>query len=197
MKTYSEHPYLADVPRERILCFTGHRPERLPTGDKLRALTALLHHYIDLAVQQGYTHFYTGLADGVDYLAAEYLFTLRRTHPEIGIVGVQPCEDYHEFFRLRGYSLPRLEYMLANVDALVTMPGSYHNSRVFLLRNNYMVERSAAVIAVCSDGRSGSMQTFQYAIKQGLAYCRIRLDRNRNKFTVPELQTWEVQRSGF
>lgn len=193
------HPILQDIPRSRVLCFTGHRPERLPTGRNLQVLLQTLHYYIDMAVGQGYTHFYTGLADGVDYYAAEYLFTLRQKHPQIRIIGVQPCQDYREFFRCRGYSMPRLEFMLANLDALVTLPGTYRDSRVFHRRNYYMVDRSGAVIAVCGNMRSGSMQTFRYAQQQGLAYCRIYIPQNPNQpgWAILTPETWVSERRGF
>lgn len=199
MKRTDEHPLLQGVPKSRILCFTGHRPEKLPTGEILQILTETLHYYIDIAISQGYTHFLTGLADGVDYLAAEYLFTLRRKHPDIRVIGVQPCEDYREFFRVRGYSLPRLEFMLREADGLVVLPGSYKSYTVFQKRNYYMVDRAAALIAVCGNGRSGSMQTFNYAARKGLAYCRIYVGQNPD---LPAYRTltpekWVTQRSGF
>lgn len=182
---------LREVPRERILFFTGHRPEKLPEGEKLTHLLTLLHLYIDIAVKQGYTHFLTGLADGIDYYAAEYLFRLRKKNPAIKVIGVQPCQDYHAFFQLRGYSIPRLQFMLANADYVVTLTGSYRNSAVFLRRNCYMADHSKAVIAVCRKERSGSMQAFRYAAGQGLFYCRICLELEH----LPV--GWEVERSGF
>ncbi len=197
MEQLAEHPLLQNVPRERVLCFTGHRPEKLPTGKTLQILTETLHYYINIAVTQGYTHFLTGLADGVDYLAAEYLFTLRQRYPIIQVIGVQPCEDYKEFFCTHGYSLPRLEYMLSNVNGLVILPGSYRSYGAFKARNCYMVDRSAAIIAVCSEGRSGSMQTFSYAVRRGLAHCRICLDNVSGYHPYLSPQEWEVQRSGF
>lgn len=197
MEQYSEHPLLQGVPRERVLCFTGHRPEKLPKGQALQMLTDTLHHYIDLAIEKGFTHFMTGLADGVDYLAAEYLFRLRENNPQICVMGVQPCEDYKEFFGTRGYSMPRLEYMLRNVNGLIILPGSYRSRKAFQIRNYYMVDRSAAIIAVCGNGRSGSMQTFRYAQRQGLGYCRILPDAEQSPYTAPTPEAWKVERFGF
>ncbi len=196
MEQYAEHPLLQNVPRERVLCFTGHRPEKLPDGRTMQVLTETLHHYINISITKGYTHFMTGLADGVDYLAAEYLFMLRRRYPIIQVIGVQPCEDYEEFYARRGYSLPRLQYMLRNVNGLIVLPGSYRSYTAFRTRNYYMVDRSAAIIAVCGKGRSGSMQTLSYAMRQELAYCRICLENSgRDPFVTPE--SWEVERCGF
>ena len=187
----NQYPLLRGVPRENALFFTGHRPEKLPDGAKLNDLLTLLHLYTELAVRKGYTHFFTGLADGIDYYAAEYLFQLRRSCPSIRIIGVQPCDDYEAFFRRRGYSMPRLQYMLANADTVIRLPGSSWNPQVFLSRNRFMADHSGAVIAVCGNERSGSMQAFRYAQSQGLRYCRICLEREH------EPSGWDAERSGF
>ncbi len=182
----------------RALCFTGHRPEKLPTGRILRLLTDTLHYQIDRAVRNGYTCFYTGLADGIDYYAAEYLFTLRRSHPDIRVVGVQPCEDYEEFFLRRQYSTARLAYMLQTVDKTVVLPGTYRDPQVFLRRNRYMVDHSRALIAVCGSGRSGSAQTLSYARRSGLHCWQIVVDAQPDApaclLRTPE--TWPVLEYG-
>ncbi len=183
----------------KVLCFTGHRPEKLPTGQILRILTDTLHYYIDDAVDRGYTCFYTGLADGIDYYAAEYLFTLRKTRPGLHIVGVQPCEDYRDFFRQRRYSCARLEFMLHCVDKLVVLPGSFRDHGAFFRRNQYMVDRSQAIIAVCSGGRSGSMQTLNYAKRSGLAYRQILVgeDPDHPSYLMMRPETWPMRQRGF
>ncbi len=199
MNIYRPDAFPQNVPREKCLCFTGHRPEKLPMGVVYRGMVRMLNHYIDLAVQKGYTRFFTGLADGIDCLAAEYLFTLRSEHPEIEVIGVQPCEDYRTFFQQRGYSVPRLEFMLANIDSLVILPGSFRDSSVFLKRNCYMVDHSAAIIAVCRDGRSGSMQALNYARKNQLAYCWIRLMPGCSDWQGTAISDlpWEVHEERF
>lgn len=188
-------PLLPDpTPWESTLCFTGHRPESLPQGEALDALLNTLYHYIDRAVQLGFTHFYTGMADGIDYLAAAYLFRLRETNPALHIIGVQPCTDYREFFLNRGYSLSCLEEMLRELDSVIVLPHSWRDRDCFKKRNYYMVEHSSAVIAVCADVRSGSMQTFRYAKKERLAYCRIE-PFAQAPYPSPEL--WPTERCGI
>lgn len=177
------------------LCFTGHRPEKLPTGAALDALLQTLYYYIDNAVKIGFTHFYTGLADGVDYYAADYLFHLREQNPAITVIGMQPCRDYRDFFQNRGYSLRHLDEMLDNVDQLVVLPGTYSERGIFLKRNCSMVDRCSGIIAVCADGRSGSMQTYRYAVKNGLAYCRILPTVPEPPF--PEPAAWPAELYGM
>ena len=191
----SFHPPSLEIPWESSLCFTGHRPEKLPQGAVLTGLNRTLQLYICRAVELGFTHFLTGMADGVDYLAADHLFRLRMAHPEIRIIGIQPCEDYERFFRWRGYSVPHLRLMQENVDQLIVLPGSAWDRGIFLKRNRYMVDRVSAIIAVCDEGRSGSMQTFRYAQSQGLSYCRIYPEPPPG--TIPAPKAWPVDTMGF
>ena len=192
------YPQSAPDPKkwENALCFTGHRPEKLPQGKALSGLLDTLHYYICTAVEQGYTRFYTGLADGIDYYAADILFTLRLFDPRIRVIGIQPCQfGYDEFFHSRGYSVTHLRLMQENVDELIVLPGSAFDRGIFQRRNRALVDRSSAIIAVCRDGRSGSLQTYRYAISQGLCYCRIFPDPPDGQILPPEL--WPVECLGF
>jgi len=189
------HPQLADIPWESALCFTGHRPEKLPDGEILRGLTAALYYYIRQAVQLGFTHYFTGLADGIDYLAADYLFALREQNPNIYVIGIQPCTDYEQFYRYRGYSLAHLHRMQESVDRLVILSGSVWEKGIFLRRNRLMADHSSAVIAVCDDRRSGSMYTLSYARHHGLAYCR--LYPTPPDGNIPAPQDWHIEQNGF
>ena len=188
-------PALQGHPWERSLCFTGHRPEKLPPGNALTALTEALHYYIEYALRLGFTHFLTGAADGIAYLAAECLFSLRSSYPEIVVIGVQPCQDYEDFFRVRGYSLPHLHQMQKQADKWLTLPGSWRHRSVFFRRNCLMVDNASGIIAVCSEGRSGSMQTLQYARQRGLAICRLYPVGPPGPYPTPA--EWPVERRGF
>ena len=189
------YPQLADLPKSRSLCFTGHRPEKLPQGETLRGLKNTLQLYIFRAVLKGYTCFYTGLADGIDYLAADYLFALRMVRPDITVIGIQPCRDYESFFQRRGYDLAHLHTMLRNVDRLVVLPGSSWDRDVFLRRDDFMVDQCSAIIAVCGDGRSGSMHTLCYAKRHDLAYCRIYPSPPAG--SLPEPDHWPIEQHGL
>lgn len=189
------HPQLDNLSPVSSLCFTGHRPERLPGGAALLGLKETLHYYIRCAIDHGYTTYFTGLADGVDYLAMDYLFCLREIHPEILVIGMQPCQDYDSFYRRRGYNLSHLEEMRRNADRVIVLPGFSHDKGIFLQRNRVMVDQCTGMIAVCDDGRSGSMSAFTYARSKGLAYCRIFPTPPQG--TVPPPQEWRIEEHGF
>lgn len=190
-----QHGLLRDISRLNALCITGHRPEKLPGGKKLECLKKTLYYYLEYAVKQGYTHFFDGLADGIDFYAAEYLFRLRETNPELYVIGVQPSEDYEAFFRKAGYDLERLHIMQQNVDRLVVLPQKSWMRGAFLRRNSFMVDHCMAVLAVCSGASSGSLFTFRHGIKQGLAGCRISPIPPGGG--LPEPSDWQVERIGF
>lgn len=186
---------LSDIPWESALCITGHRPEKLPSGKQLEALKRTLRYYIDMAVSMGYTHFFNGIADGIDYYAAEYLFRLRETDPRLKVICIQPCEDYEQFFRKCGYSNEHLQEMLEGADELVVLPGSSGKQGIFLARDRFMVNRSSGILAVCREERSGSLYTYRYAVKQKLSACRIYPEMPDGSTPVPE--QWRVDRYGF
>lgn len=184
------------IPWESSLCITGHRPEKLPEGVYLKALEKVLYYYLDYAVMIGFTHFYVGMAEGIDYLSAMYLFTMRKKNPEIRIIGVQPCIDYETFFGIMHYDLSHLWQMQKQADEIITLSGTWKQKGTFLHRNQIMVEHSSAILAVCQcSHHSGSMHTLQYAKKLGLAYCWIQSDY------LPKLpispKSWAVERCGF
>ena len=189
------------IPKEKTLCFTGHRPDKLPQNEKLSVLLDTLYYYIDTAIQQGYLLFLDGMADGIDYFAAEYLFRKRAEFPEIRVIGVQPCRNYQQFFQDRHYNLQHLQTMQDGCDAVICLEGEYqkHNSKnndtLFQNRNYFLVNHSQALIAVCSLSRSGSRQTFHYAKQKQLSICRI--EANPSLLYTPKPEQWPVEKINF
>ena len=80
-------------PREKTACFTGHRPEKLFPSDTETAAQVLeirrsLHARILQAVDDGYTTFLCGMAQGVDLWAGDMVLSLQES------VAVLICPDY-------------------------------------------------------------------------------------------------------
>ena len=186
---------LQDFPWDASLCFTGHRPEKLPQGKTLEGLKNALYYRIFCSLRLGFSCFYTGMADGVDYYASDYLFRLREIRKDIRVIGIQPCTDYEAFFRRQGYSLPHLHKMQTQVDKLVILPGRSTDNGIFLRRNRVMVDHCSSIIAVCSNGRSGSMYTLSYARNHGLSYCR--LFPSPPDGAIPDPEHWPAELHGF
>lgn len=186
---------LPDIPWEYSLGFTGHRPEKLPVNAALGGLKQALFYQIRCAVTKGFTHFLTGLADGIDYYAAVYLFHLRQKHPGIRVIGIQPCTDYLDFYQRHGYNMEHIEIALSHMDRHIILPGSSRDAGIFLRRDRFLVDNISYLIAVCREGRSGSNYTLQYARKIGIPYCRIFPEMPDGSIPPPE--QWLTEQNGF
>ncbi|MFA5658708.1 MAG: SLOG family protein [Oscillospiraceae bacterium] len=154
----------------KTLCFSGHRPEKLPMlGDaataQMKRLISLLFLEIEKSVQSGYNTFITGMAKGIDLWAAKAVIELRDTHPEIRLVCAVPYKGYGNNWK--GVDKWDLGLILEASDEIVYICDEYEKA-CMRKRNEYMVDRSSKLIAVLDDYKSGTGQTVRYAQKHGL-----------------------------
>lgn len=152
---------------ETTCCFTGHRPQGLPfqTDEshpdcvKLKAL--LRQEIVRLITEECVTHFITGMALGVDLMAAEIVLELKREYPQITLESAIPCEE-----QAIKWTVEQREryYNIAEKCDKETMLQLAYTRDCMKKRNRYMVDNSAFVLAVW-DGtfRSGTGQTVRYA----------------------------------
>ncbi len=154
--------------RSRTICFSGHRPEKLPDGGsetspKIKAIKSMLYKEILDSADNGFNTFITGLARGVDLWAGEIIMELKASGMPIKLVAAAPYKGHGDAFRGKD------KYILGNIllkaDETVYLSEKYF-SGCMKLRNEYMVDRSGKLIAVVSDYRSGTGQTIRYAQKQ-------------------------------
>lgn len=168
----------------KTVCFSGHRPEKLPhKGDEnslaVSRLKSILYKEIYDSVEEGYTIFITGLARGIDNWAADMVIELKLKNPEIRLVCVKPYEDYGENWK--GFDKWNLSHILEKADEVVSVCESFQKN-CMKLRNEYMVNHASKLIAVVSNYRSGTGQTIRYAQKQGLDVRIIDIDENSELF---------------
>lgn len=72
----------------KTCCFTGPRPKNFPWGgdrEREAQVVAWLEEQIREAIDRGYRHFISGMAAGVDLIAASVVVRLRGEMPEKGI----------------------------------------------------------------------------------------------------------------
>ena len=74
------------------VCFSGHRPEKLPEGEGREILKSMLHLETENAIKDGARVFYTGMARGVDLYAAEMILDYRHRFPDIRLICA--CHDW-------------------------------------------------------------------------------------------------------
>jgi uncharacterized phage-like protein YoqJ len=155
------------MPEPFAVCFSGHRPEKLPSGSQLRMLQSLLYREIETAVRDGADTFYTGMARGVDLWAADMVLHFRFREPErkLKLICVLPYEQ--QCARMRGAARYHVQTVLHAADETVCICRNYQKG-CFTRRNQYMVDHSRRLIALVADTHSGTGQTIRMAERQGL-----------------------------
>lgn len=155
--------------------FTGHRPSKLSylrnadhpdycrLSDMLRATCLELYG-------EGFTRFLSGMALGVDMLAAEVVLKMRKEHPEVSLTCVLPCRDQAN----RWQEADRLRYqdILRQADEVVCLQESYSRFAM-LARDRYLVQHSDCLLAVFNGSPGGTKYTVDCALRAGRRVVRI------------------------
>ena len=153
------------MPTPFAVCFSGHRPEKLPSGASLRMLQSLLYSEIRTAILDGADTFYTGTARGVDLWAAEIVLHFRKEYPALKLICVLPYAQ--QGAHLSGEARYRFMTVLNAANEIVSICEHYQKD-CFSRRNRYMVSRCKRLIALVADMHSGTGQTIRLAEKAGL-----------------------------
>jgi len=144
-------------------CFTGHRPEKLNVPE--RAVCEALEREIRRAIADGLTVFISGMARGVDIWAAEIVLRLRDSGMPIRLICASPYKGFEQ-----GWSTDwqkRYNAILATADLVRFICPGYSRS-CFQIRNEWMVNHSARVIAVYNGEKGGTRNTLEYAKKMSV-----------------------------
>lgn len=160
----------SDIIRSRTVCFSGHRPEKLPIGgdsgaDVIRVLKSILYKEILDSINNGFNCFITGLARGVDLWAGEIVLELKAENENIRLIAVSPYRDYGKNFN--GEEKYSFGNIMLKADKIIYIAEEYSND-CLRRRNQYMVDNSGKLIAVVSDYKSGTGSTIRYAENQGI-----------------------------
>ena len=149
--------------RLRKVCFTGHRPEKL--GIDEGEVKHRLRIAIRDAIKDGYITFISGMARGVDMWAAEIVLEEREENDNIKLVCASPFEDFEKSWS----SIERNRYndILRNADYIKYVCAGY-SRQCFQIRNVWMVNHSARVIAVYNGNSGGTRNTIRYASDKGV-----------------------------
>lgn len=146
--------------RKHRVCFTGHRPYKL--GVPENTVKELLKNEIMQAIEDGFTTFITGMAQGVDIWAAEIVFSLRENNEALRLVCACPYEGFEKAWNASWQR--RYNSILEKAD-LVKYICSCYSKPCFQIRNEWMVDRSARVIAAWNGQPSGTKNTVYYAYR--------------------------------
>ena len=144
-------------------CFTGHRPEKLTRHEEV--IKKDLEKEIRQAVADGLNVFITGMARGVDIWAAQIVLHLRGEGYGVRLICACPYDGFET-----GWSQEwqrQYKGILTEADFVKYVCGGYSRS-CFQIRNEWMVNHSARVIAVFNGEKSGTKNTIDYAIRQNV-----------------------------
>ena len=150
-------------------CVTGHRPQgfpfpRDPVCETYEQYRKELNDRLEQLIQNGYTHFITGMAEGADIDFAQCILLKKQSHPNLTLEAALPypyCPPKHK-------SLTALEReaILTLCDEIVEVSPYYHNG-CMQKRNMYMVDKSDLVLAIWNGTeKGGTWNTIRYARKR-------------------------------
>lgn len=156
--------------RKKTVCFSGHRPEKLPfNGDPnsppIRMLISMIYKEIQNSIDEGFDTFITGVARGIDLWAGSLVADIKSNNPSIKLISAVPYKSYGE--KWKGIDKWNLNYIMQKSDSIYFVCDKYSRA-CMKKRNEYMVDNSSKLIAVISDYKSGTGQTIRYAQKNNL-----------------------------
>lgn len=149
--------------RQYRCCFTGHRPEKLdkPEAEVIEGLKK----EIRIAIADGFQTFISGMARGVDLWAAEIVLALRDEGAAVRLICASPYKGFESRWS-RGWQ-QRYRQVMEQADLVRFICPGYSRD-CFQRRNEWMVDRSARVIATYNGEPGGTRNTVEYARRVGV-----------------------------
>jgi uncharacterized phage-like protein YoqJ len=157
--------------RAHALCFTGHRPEGLPSGGDERSfgmlrLNMLLERAVVRALDDGFTSFLVGGALGFDTMAALTVLKLSKGNPNVRLFLSLPGLDQTEGWGER--DMERYDAIMTAADGRVYYSAECCSPSSMRKRNRYLVDNAAHCIAYLKRMHGGTLYTVNYALEQGV-----------------------------
>ena len=155
--------------RAKTVCFTGHRPEKLPDGGDddsraIRAIKSCLYAETEKAAAEGFDTFITGMQRGIDLWAGECVLELMNSY-DIHLAAAVPYKGFGANFKGKDKWL--FGRIMDNAEHIAYICDEYETG-CMSRRNRYMVDNSSLLIAVMGTDRSGTAQTVNYAKRSGI-----------------------------
>lgn len=156
----TETPGVTQKPAAQSCCITGHRD--LP-ANQMAVVEQAVREAVMKAVDDGFTHFISGFADGVDLMFARIITELKKDN---GLLTLEAAIPYRN--RIKKLAFRKTSRELLQSCNHVTVVSEDYYPGCFLKRNRYTVNASGRVIAVY-DGRikGGTAYTVRFARDYG------------------------------
>ncbi len=178
-------PMPCELPeKSRTCCFAGHRPRPdLPAEDAVRRE---LQTELRQALNDGFTAFICGMAFGFDLLAAEEVLHLREEGLPVALIAAMPHKGFGDNWPLCWRQ--RRDRVFCEADRTVYVRCESFGKGVYQLRNRWMADRSARVIALYLGGEGGTWNMLRYCLKTGVEVRLLRIEGAEDD-PAPGLQT--------
>lgn len=152
-----------NINREKSVCFSGHRPERLHVAED--EVIQWLDEEIQRSLDEGYTTFISGMQRGIDIWAAEIVLQKKRKHQDIQLVAASAFPNMESDWEITWIN--RYDRIWKNANYKVYVCN--HPSRAaYFKRNEWMVDHASKLIAVYNNEPGGTQKTIEYAIRNNL-----------------------------
>jgi len=160
----------ANKEEKKICCFTGNRPSNLPwkyneSCEFCKTFKENLRGVLEVLISYGFNYFISGMAMGVDIIAAEIVLELKKNYQNVKLECALPC-----LTQTKGWGLDyikRYENVLKNSDKIEYVSNVDYFAGCYNKRNQYMVDKSSVVVAGLFTIGKGTKSTIEYAKKQG------------------------------
>lgn len=153
-----------------ICCVTGHRPKGFPfpydtDNAYYNTYFDVLGDTVEDLMYEGYTHFISGMADGVDLDFATIVVNISNSFDGIVLESALP---YPLRMPIKATEIDEARHALINASQKITFVSSHYFRGCMQKRNRYMVDKSDLVLAVWNgEERGGTWDTISYARKKG------------------------------
>ena len=157
--------------RNKTLCFSGHRTEKLPKGkNEFNLMKQNLMYEIHKATSEGYDTFMFGACYGFDLICAQQILmrkqVIRHTDPtNIKLIAVVPFED--QAAKWKEQDRDKYFDVLSKCDDVIVL-NKHYKSGCYHERNRYMVDNSSKLICYYDGSSGGTRYTVGYAKKQSI-----------------------------
>lgn len=138
-----------ELQKDKTVAFTtGYRTEKIfsNTEDKnlLNIIYTELYRVVSERYKQGYTHYYSGMSEGIDILAANAVLDFKEEHPDVRFVAVIPFKGQQEQYSTTDKN--DYQSICTEADEVVILADEFTGNDLYLQRNNYLLENCSTMV---------------------------------------------------
>lgn len=165
-----------EIPKNQTVAFiTASRAETVlcDIEDKnlLHVIYTELYRVVSELYKQGYTHYYSGMSEGIDMLAANAVLDFKGKHPDVHFVAVIPFEWQQERYSTTGEN--DYKSICSEADEVIRLSEEFSKDDFYLRRNDYLLENCSTMVCYHDGQCDVMMHTHSRAKKAGIPIINI------------------------